>query len=131
MNFRAPKIAFALSLLAFLLGCSSESDFKDTSMKERLFESSEFHPKDARLTKPEAIRLAAQALVKEGFRPDDFNNPGANYIGPTRGMFGIKHDDWIVSFTNKTASASRYPTLSVYVDDRTGKTEIVEKEAHP
>ena len=117
--------------VALLAGCATESDFSDKSFKERYANGSKFHPKGARLTKPEAIQLGAEAFEKMGFRSADLGNPRALYLGPMRGMFGVTHKDWDVHFLNKSASASRWPALSVYVDDRTGRTDAVEKDAHP
>jgi hypothetical protein len=45
------------------------------------------------------------------------------------GMVGISI--WDTFKNNSAASAARYPSLSVYVDDRNGKTEVVEKGAQP
>jgi hypothetical protein len=122
----------AIGGLLLPLGCATDSDLSDKAFAERYTAGSQFHPWGAHLTRDDAIRLGARAYEQLGFRPEDLGNAGALYIGPTRGFLGIKHKTWDVSFKNKSpGSAARYPTLSVYVDDRSGKAEVVEKGAHP
>ena len=77
------------------------------------------------------FKSSGEAFEKMGFRSEHLGNPGGDYHAPIRGMFGVIHTDWIVSFANKSASAARWPTLAVHVNDRTGKTDVVEADAHP
>ena len=129
-NFAVRSLVPALGI-AFLAGCATESDLSEQAFAEHYAVGSESHPKGARLSRNQAIRLGSRAFERLGFPSDDLGNPGALYIGPERGMFGARHRDWIVSFANKGASAARYPGLTVYVDDRNGETDIIEKGAKP
>jgi hypothetical protein len=112
-------------------GCTTSSDLSQEAFTKNYTAGSEFHPEGARLNRNKAIQLGVATLERQGFRTNELANPGALYIGPTRGMLGVRHKDWIITFKNNSASAYRYPSLGVYVDDRNGKTEVVQKGAHP
>ncbi len=69
-----------------------------------------------RLSKQEAIRIAAAAATKKGYRVADYSPPTADF------ELAYKDGTWTVSFIGKVPAPGRFFLVVVY--DKSGKTEV-------
>lgn len=78
--------------------------------------ASEAMPEGARLSTPEAIRIAQQAAKRQGVDLRRYKKPEAHY------EFTRKDRSWSVFFDGQVAMPGNH--FSVSVDDRTGETRF-------
>lgn len=110
--------------IAVLSGCST-----DLSMNEKEFSESQMDaastrpPQGARLSPHDAVLLAACRLERDGQGPLALTAPTVSYLGPQRSLRSLPHKLWLVIFSTDAGASSDH-SVGVYVDDKTGKTEV-------
>jgi hypothetical protein len=81
-----------------------------------LFTSCAHHPQ---INQENAIQLAKKAAIKSGYKIEDYKEPVAHF------EFTRKNKTWTVFFDARGNSLSHF---LVWVDDKTGKTNVVPGE---
>src|SRR5437773_10132051 len=77
-------------------------------------------PDGARLSQAQAVRIAAEAATKHGYRLTDYKDPQAHY------QFTRKDMTWSVFYDGRVPMPGHH--FLVWVDDRTGEARVMPGE---
>ena len=69
------------------------------------------------MSKPDAIRLAKEAAMKDGINLSDYQRPEARY--------GADDRTWFVFFDGRGRIRAVGSHFGVYIDDQTGESRVI------
>ena len=113
MRMIAGHFIIALAVLLLVIGCSHPTP--NTAPAESATKSA-----GARLGQAEAVRIAAEAASKNGYRLADYNAPQVHY------EFTRKDKTWSVFYDGKVPMPGHH--FLVWVDDQTGTARVMPGE---
>lgn len=113
---RRARYLSAFVALAALYGCAEQQEPAEDVAKPKAVDRSE----GTRLNPTQVATIAKDAAKNEGIQLLDYEEPEVHY------EFVRKDQTWTVFFTGKVARPGNH--FSVYVEDQTGKAQVMRGE---